>query len=240
VFIGAFFVNLLSSTVYDLLILHTSQLSSQLSTQRYDLDVGTISFSIIAIAFSVFLVLRQLSKCKPPQPFLSFLIKPEDTEPFLQPKVFQAITERLEKGLGDFRVIGNGFFESLNAYFPFLFTNKTKKEPEKEHEELEDSNYKQFPKTIKEYDVSAMSTTGVKITLEVILSPEIIHSLTPKGDETAVHSFYLVFGFKVLNPRHSDANKFLDVYYRVHASYIIQFCSYCIADAFRKEEAKDH
>ena len=229
-FVGAFLVNLLTSSVYDLIFIN-----SQLTVLRLDLVLGIslVSATLLVIIFVI--LMQQLSKYKPSQPILSLLVKPEDTMPFLEKSDFQGIKKYLESGkLKDFKVFGNHFFQSLGLWFSHLFGDKVVKEPIKEYEESDTHVYKQFPKMTKEYDISAISTSDVKINLEVIVAPHVIYSLTRKGDETASYSFYINFRFKILNPEHCDADKFLDDYYHLYASHIVAISSYCIASAFRK------
>ena len=227
VFVGAFLVNLLSSSLYGLLI-------SDLSLQRVCSDIGVTGVSIIAL-IAVFVILRhELTKYKPPEPILVLPIKPDNTEPFLQASEFKSMTEYLEQGkLKDFRVFGNDFFESLSGWFPNMLP-KVEKKPIKEYEELVDPTRKEYPTLIKEYDVSPLSITGVKVTLEVALIPHVIYSFTAEGDKTASYSFYLTFRFRIMNPTHCDANKFLEEYYYFSASDVVVFSSYAIASAFRK------
>jgi hypothetical protein len=109
-----------------------------------------------------------------------------------------------------------------------------KGEPIKESEESDLSIYKEFPTIIKEYYVSPMSSSGVRINLKVMLSPHVIYDWTSQGDKTATYSFYVIFRFEILNPEHKDANRFLDEYYHLYASHIVDISSYCIASAVRK------
>jgi hypothetical protein len=226
IFVGAFCVNILSATVFDLSI-------TDLALQRVYLDIGVTGLSIIAL-IAIFVLLRQqLSKYKPPEPVLVLSIKPEDTEPFLRAAQFKSITEYLEQGkLKDFRVFGNKLFESLSGFFPIMLP-KIEEKPIKEYEKQEDPTSKEYPTLIKEYDISPLSTTGVKVTLEVVLAPHVVYSFTTEGDKTASYSFYLIFRFRILNPMHCDANKFLEEYYYLSASNVIEFSSYAIANAFR-------
>jgi hypothetical protein len=228
VFVGAFLVNLLTSAVYDLLI----------AFQWVYLDIGIGVGSIIALTIIFVLLRQQFSKYKPPQPVLGLLIKPEHTEAFLQASQFKGLMAYLEQGkLKDFKVFATSFFESLSIYFPFMFTDKVNKKPTKEYEKLEnpkDFTCEKFPTVTKEYDVSPLSTTGVKTTLEVILAPHLIHLFTQDGDKSASYSFYLIFRIRILNPEHCNANKFLEEYFHFFASNIIRFSSLGIASAFKK------
>lgn len=230
VFIGAFLVNLLTSTTFDLV---TS--ASQMTIVRINWDIG-ISLASIAALIIVFLLLeRQLSKYKPPQPFLSLSVKPEDTSDILGDEVFQAIKEYLEKGkLTDFKLFGDNFFESLSGWFSHMFNDKVSKKPIKEYEEFEQPVYKALPIMIKEYDISPMSLTGVKVNLEVVLAPDIVYSYSEKGDQTASYTFYIVFTFRILNPDNCNAEKFLVEYFHFYAYRLLSISSYCIASAFRK------
>jgi len=231
---GAFIINLLTSVVYDLL----TSLASPIATQRIDLDKSIVFVSIVILFVISALLYWQLKKYKPTKPFLSFWIKPEDIKPFLEPSEFQQISDYLERGeLKDFKVFGNGFFESLHGWFAFMFNEKVDKKPKKEYEEFEelgDPFYKELPTIIKEYDISAMSNTGIKFTLEVTLKPDIVYSWTQEGDKTAAYTFCLIFRFRILNPEHCDANKFLEEYYHLGASDIVKFASISLAKAFRK------
>lgn len=229
-FVGGFFLNVLASSVYDLLVSISSQ-------QTFQVTILPSAISLICLAV-IFLVLwRQLSRYKPPQPILALSIIPEDTMPFLQESEYQSIIEFLEKGkLKDFRTFGNNFFESLRTWFSHLFNEGVTKEPTKESEESDLPIYQEFPTMIREYDISAMSPSGVKISLEVVLFPKVIYSWTNKGDETATYSFSIIFRFKILNPEHKDAKNFLDAYYHVYAGRIIAISSYCVASAFRKTQ----
>jgi hypothetical protein len=232
VFVGAFLVNLLSSTFYDLLI------TSDLALQRVYLNTGISVGSIIALIVIFVLLRQQLSKYEPSLPVLSFLIKPENTEAFLQDSQFKELMEYLEQGkLKDFRVFATNFFESLSNYFLFMFrTDKVETKPMKEYETFYDPKelLQKFPIITKEYDLSPLSLTGVKTTLEVKLAPDFIQLFTPESDEPALNSFYLMFRLRILNPKHCDANKFLEGFFHVYASRIIKYSSPSIAYAFNK------
>jgi hypothetical protein len=230
-FIGGFLLNVLASSVYDFLVSSTSALTFQQIILPTVISLASIGSLIV-----VFVVLwRQLLNYKPPQPVLSLSIAPEDTSPFLQEAEFRSITEYIERGeLKDFRTFGNHFFESLQTWFSHMFNEKVVKEPMTQSEEQDLSAYKEFPTMIREYDVSALSASGVKIGLEVVLFPMVIYSWTYQGDETATRSFSIIFRFRILNPEHKDAKYFLDEYYHVYARRILAISSYCVASAFRK------
>ena len=229
--VGAFIINLLTSVVYDLSISIVSPITAQRA--HMDIIVGLTSLLCLMIIFG--LLFNQLQKYKPPKPFLYLLIKPQDIEPFLEAADFQQIMDYLEKGsLKDFKAFGDYFFQSLHDWFSHLFSDKVSQKPVKEHEELETPLYTKLPTMTKEYDISAMSPAGVKITLKVVLAPNITYSWTQIGDKTAAYSFYLIFRFSILNPEHSDANRFLEAYYHLSASHVVEVSSFCLASAFRK------
>ena len=235
VFIGAFFVNLLASAFYDF----SNSLASGLSIQRLFWDIVIILVSVGISILAYFYVKKLLLDYKPYQPFLSLIIKPEDTKPFLKSSQFEEIMNSLKKGIRDFKTFGNGFFESLNIWFPYMFGDKVEKRPEKESEDFEDSDFdKQFPTMTKQYKISKMLPLDVNIVLDVILYPRVIYTITNKGDESSVHSFYLNFMFIVSNPEQSKAIQFLDTYYHVYASHIIEFCSYALDKALVKLNAE--
>jgi len=230
-FIGGFLIDVLASSVYDLLVSINSQL-----TFKVIITPVSICFTSIIILVAVFLVLRrQFLQYKPSQPILGFRITPEDTKPFLEESVFHSIVEYLEKGeLKDFKTFGNNFFESLRVWFSHLFNDKVIKEPIRKSEELGLTAYKEFPTMIREYDISPMSPMGVKTNLEVVLAPHVIYEWTNKGDKTATRSFYIIFRFKIMNPEHGDAKNFLDDYYHLYAGRVIAISSYCVRSAFQK------
>jgi len=230
-FVGGFLLDVFASSVYDLFVSTNFQWTFQISIMS--IEIGLISVISLIVIFVV--LWRQLSQYKPPQPVLGLSITPEDIGPFLQESEFQSITQYLENGqLRDFRTFGINFFESLQKWFSHIFNEKVPREPIRESEESDLPIYKEFPTMIREYDVSSMSPSGVKIRLEVVLFPKVIYSWTNTGDETASYSFSIIFRFRILNPEHKDAKNFLDAYYHVYAGRIIAISSYCVASAFRK------
>lgn len=230
-FLGGFFLDLLASSVYNLLSSVGSSSTSSILT--LPIAIALISTGALVAAFGI--LWRQLSQYRPALPMLGLAITPEDTKPFLHESQFQSIKDFLGKGeFKDFRAFGNNFFESLERWFSYMFTEKVSKEPRKRSEELEEPFRKQFPTMIREYDISAMSPSGVKINLEVILSPHVIYGFSQKGDETATYTFYAIFRFKILNPQHEDARDFLDYYYHLYAGHILRFSSHSIVSAFKK------
>lgn len=222
---GAFLINLLTSAIYDL----ATSIFSQITTQRVIIDtfIGLISSALLIVIF--YSLNKQFQKYEPPKPSLSFVIEPEDIKPFVNPSDFQQVIKCLENGeLNDFELFGNEFFTSLHNWFAHIFHEKVDNKPKKEYEENK-TPLKKFPTMIKEYDLSAMSLSGVNFALKIILVPHPIMSA-----KTASYGFHLIFKFRVLNPGHCNANDFLYEYYHLRASGIVRYSSYCIISAFRK------
>jgi hypothetical protein len=91
-FFGGFLIDVLASSVYDLLVSIESQLTAQVTVLR----MGIVLTSIIVLIIIFWVLRKQLLRYKPPQPILSFLVTPEDTMPFLQESEFQSIEEYLK------------------------------------------------------------------------------------------------------------------------------------------------
>ncbi len=230
VFFGAGLVNILTSAIYDLFV----------TLQRLCLDVGVVTFSIVALVVVYFLLKRELSKYNPPKPFLSFRVNPEDTKDFLEDSVYEDMMEYLKQGkLMDFRAFGDSVFESMNNLVPLMFTGKVKERPIQRYEELADPGRKEVPTLAQDYDLSPFSTTRVKLTFQVKLVPDFMSFLTCIGDMSACHSFYLFFYLTVLNPEHCDAGTVIREYYDEVASRILELSSLSIDFAFRKLTAMD-
>jgi hypothetical protein len=234
VLIGAFFVNLLSTTLYDLSL----SLTAQASIEKLTLDSIMTVGSLLALMAIFFLFKRQLMKYLPQRPVLTLTVKPEDTKPFLNEERFNDITEFMKEGkLTNVKSFADSVFKFLERDSVFLF-GKELDEPIKQYEEKEtiipnDDSHKDLVTIAKDYDISFVSLTGVKITLQIKLMPDVVYSFGEKGDMTASYSFYLTFYLMILNPEHCDANKLLEWYYLHRAKDVVKFASHAINWSFR-------
>jgi len=229
--IGAFLVNLLTSSIYSLLI--NVDLENFILAINLDVLITLISSSLLVVIF--FEIRRQLSKYSPTQPLLNLVVKPEDIKEFVTERSYNKINKYLDDGrLKDFRSFGKSFFESLESWFPYMFHPEITKKAIKEYEDVDKPSSSQYPTIIKEYDISKLSPSGVKINLEVKLVPDIVYSYGIDGDKTASYTFYIFFRFKILNPEHCYADNFLEAYYYVYAGRIVSHASYSINFAFSK------
>ncbi len=230
VLIGAFLVNLLSTSLFDLTLSGT-----YIENGRAILDIILSSVSLISIIGVFIFFKKQLLKYKPRTPVLTLIVKPEDIKPFIAKKRFELIMQFLDDAkLTNFKKFSNGFFESFKVDFGYIF-GKAVDKPIKEYEEKsEDPLHNDLVKMTKDYDLSDMSTTGVKVTLKVQLIPRVVHSYTQEGDKTASYSFYLTFHLIILNPEHCNSGEIVEYYYVSKASEIVKFASYSIDKAFKK------
>jgi len=230
--IGAFLVNLLTSSIYSLLI--NVDLENYILAINLDVLITLISSSLLVVIF--FEIRRQLSKYSPTQPLLNLVVKPEDIKEFVTERSYNKINKYLDDGqLKDFRSFGKSFFESLESWFPYMFHPEITKKAIKEYEDVDKQLSSQYPTIIKEYDISKLSPSGVTINLEVKLVPDIVHSYeSGKADKTAAYTFYIFFRFKILNPEHCHADNFLEEYYYGYAGRIVSHASYSINFAFSK------
>jgi hypothetical protein len=232
VLIGAFLVNLLSSSIFDLLISLTSVVGMERLILGSVFTVGSL-FSLIVVFF---FFKRQLRKYQPQTPILTLIVKPDDIKPFLNKQRYGDIAKFLDDGkLTNFKLFANSVFENLRNNFIFLFGHEIK-EPIKEYEEEatipRDEEHKGLVTMAKDYDLSKISPTGVKTTLQIKLTPDVTYSFSDEGDKTASYSFYLSFYFIVLNPEHCDASKLIEAYYLYRARELVKFASYAINWAF--------
>ncbi len=230
---GAFLVNVLSTSLFDLSI----SLTSSVGIDRLILDAVISAISLLSI-IGIFLFFRkQLLKYQPQTPVMTLIVKPEDTKPFLLEERYNDMMQFLDDGkLTNFKSFASAFFDSFKVDFKFLFREAVDN-PIKEYEEAsnpQDTLHKGFVIMAKDYDLSNISSTGVKTKLQVKLSPHVIFSFTQQGDKTASYSFYLSFHFIILNPEHCDASKLLESYYLYNAKDIVTFASYSIDSAFKK------
>jgi hypothetical protein len=229
--IGAFLVNILTSSLYTILI--NIDLEHWTFTINLDVLITLISSSLLVVIF--FGIRHQLSKYAPSQPVLRLFVQPEDIKNFVGESKFKKIIKYLEDGkLQDFRGFGKNFFESLEKFFSHLFNPEVNRDPIREEEILDEPASNKYPTMIREYDISAMNRTGVKINLEVIIVPDIVYSYSTEGDKTAPYTFYVIFRFKILNPEHCYADDFLEQYYLLYASRVVAITSYSINFAFSK------
>ncbi len=231
VLIGAFFVSLLSASIFDLLL----SLTTSLVTARLLLDVIAALISTILILVIFLFFKKQLLKYQPQTPILTLLVKPEDIEPFIDAKRFALIMQFLDDAkLQNFKEFAKGFFESFKIHFSYVLGNTVDKVIKEYEEKSEDPIHENLVAIAKDFDLSTLSTTGVKVTLQVKLSPRVVFSLTQQGDKTASYSFYLAFHLIVLNPEHCDAGKWVEQFYISTASEMVISASYAIDSAFKK------
>jgi hypothetical protein len=234
VLIGAFLVNLLSTTLFDLSL----SLTSQTSVEKLALDSILTVSSLLTLITIFFLFKKQLKKYLPQKPVLTLTVRPEDTKPFLNEERYNDIIEFLKEGkLTNFKSFAESVFKFLRRDSVLLF-GKAVNEPMKQYEEKatipNDELHKDLVTIAKDYDLSFISLTGVKITLQIKLTPAVVYSSSEKDDMTASYSFYLTFHLIILNPEHCDANKLLETYYLYKASEIVKFASYAINWSFRE------
>lgn len=205
VFLGALFVNLLSSALFNL-------------------NGSVIAISIIAIIIIFFIVNRELSAYEPSFPFLSFLLMPENAKDYLNENQFIQFIDYLEQGkITDFISFANNFFKRFNTFSSFMFPNDIKIKPIREIEEPEfelEESFKKFPSVTKEFDLSPLNHTGVNATLEVKVAPDLIHISSP---EPILLSFHILYKIRIKNPRHRDAGKFLESFYYSYCHKIFRY-----------------
>jgi hypothetical protein len=234
VLFGAFLVNLLSTCIFDISV----SFASQQETNKLIIDYVFAGVSIGSIGVIFFYFKRQLKKYLPQIPVLTMLVKPDDIKPFVAEQRFAEITKFLDEGkLTDFKSFSNAVLEHLSSDFCFLF-GLEKKKPIKEYEEEatipNDIGHKDLVTIAKDYDISGISRSGVKVTLQIKLVPKVIYNFSAEGDKTASYSFALVFHFIVTNPEHCDASKLIEEYYLYRAHEIVQFASNAISWSFRE------
>ena len=234
VFVGAFFVSTLSSCIFDLLVSFTETLN----LQRLIIDIGffSISLEIIIIVFLYFR--KELNKYQPQTPVLTLIVRPEDIKPFIDQKRYDDIIKFMYDGkLKDFKTFATSVFHRLTADFYFLFGIQ-KAELIKEYEDnpefggmLDNSG---LVTLARDYDISKMSTTGVEVTLQIVLRPKTTYYIGVDGNKTASYSFALSFHLIVKNPQHCDADKLIEEYYLFKANQLVEFSSHAINWSFRQ------
>jgi hypothetical protein len=228
VFIGALLVSLLAGGLFDLLT------NIALTSLRIFLDIVIIGFTSVNSYFVYILFQDQVKKYTPAKPMLRFIVELENTSAFLQKGVYERITEYLKQGnLTDYKTFAEGFFDSLVTWFPYMFGDKVSKVPIDENEQIRNDLLKEYPILSKVYDLSQLSPTGVKFSVEVMLSPDVIFCIGNEG-KTAAYGFKVIFFFTIENPDHCDAGKFLQRYYLTSSNDVVKFSSHAIAAAFRK------
>lgn len=239
VFLGALFVNLLSNSLYNLSTSFAIQVESKLT-----IDYIFTAISIVGITSVFFYFRKQLKKYLPQTPVLTFVVKPDDIKPFVTEQRYADIMKFMDEGkLTDFKSFSNWIFQSLTSDFCFLFGIE-KKTPIKEYEEeatiplVENSpNIKKHSDLVtmaKEYDISEISRTQVKIVLQIKIAPKVIYDFSDKGDKTASYSFAIAFHFIIINPDHCDSSKLIEEYYLYKSHEIIRFTSDAISWSFRQ------
>lgn len=234
VLFGAFLVNLLSTCIFDI----STSLTSQVEFDRLIVDYVFAGVSVACIAIIFFYFKKTLKKYSPQMPVLTLIVKPDDIKAFVTEQRFVEISKFMDAGrLTNFKKFSNAVFASLSSDFCFLFGIE-KKKPIKEYEEdatiPNDKEHTNLVTMAKDYDISGISRSGVKITLQIKLAPKVVYSFSGEGDKTASYSFVLVFHFIIENPEHCDASKLIEEYYLYKSHELIQFSSNAINWSFRE------
>lgn len=233
VIIGAFLVNALSTCLFDLAV----SVTSQVSIERLIIDSIITVGSLLGLV-AVFLFFRsQIKKYQPQRPVLTLIVKPDDIKPFLNADRFNDIEKFLDDGkLTDFKRFADAVFKHLSNFSVYIFGQEIIKEPIKEYEEKatipNDTAHTGLITIAKDYDVSKISRTNVKLTLQIKLTPHVVYTFNEEGDKTASYSFYVTFHLRVLNPEHCDAGKLIEEYYLYKAHELVRYTSYAVNWAF--------
>ena len=232
VFIGAAFINLLTSAIYDFSV----------TMQRFYWDFGIASISAMALILILFGVKRELSKYKPAPVFLSFSIAPTDLKPLLTDLDYIYIMNYLEEGkLTDFRTVGKNVFEVIDRMFPQVISNIFNQKGEIKPKAYEDLRYPQneeAPALTKVYEFTPFNT-DVKLAFEVKLVPDYTHFLTKVSDMSACHNFWLFFYLVVSNPEHCDSGRIVNECYSSVASSVLEISAISVNSAFYKQKELD-
>lgn len=233
VLFGAFLVNALSTSIFDLALTLTSPPNNERLLMDSVFSVASVSGIII-----IFIYFRsQLKKYQPKRPVLTVIVKPNDIQPFINQDRFKDILQFIENGkLTDFRQFSEATFKHIEDMSMFLFGQEVKPHIQQYEEKAtiaNDEEHKGLVTIARDYDLSKLSRTGVKITLQVKLTPDVVYQIGQEGDKTASYSFFVSFHFIVLNPEHFDSDKLIEEYYSYRAKEIVKFTSYSINWAFR-------
>lgn len=232
VFIGAAFINLLTSAIYDFSV----------TMQRFYWDFGIASISAMVLILILFGLKRELSKYTPPPVFLSFSVNPEDLKPFLTDLDYNYIMNYLEEGkLTDFRAFGKNVFEVIDRMVPQVISNmfniKGDIKP-KEYEDLRCPDREEFPTLTKVYEFTPFNM-GVNLALEIRLFPDFEIFLTKIQDKSACHNFSLFFYLIVSNPDRCKAGRIVNEYYSSVAISVLEISMISVNYAFYKQKELD-
>jgi hypothetical protein len=233
VIIGAFLVNALSTSLFDLAV----SVTSQVGIERLIIDSMITVGSLLSLV-AVFLFFRkQLKKYQPQKPVLTLVVKPDDIKPFLNADRFNDIEKFVDDGnLKDFKQFGDAVFKRLSSLSVYMFGQELIKDPINEYEEKatipNDTAHTGLVTIAKDYNMSKISRTSVKLTLQIKLTPHVIYTFNEEGDKTASYSFYVTYHLRVLNPEHHDAGKLIEEYYLYRAHELVRYTSYAVNWAF--------
>jgi hypothetical protein len=220
-------VNLASSVILEIQKSFHNQNWSLLESSTLELLI------MIAIGYVIVLLFDKRMKEYDPNPRSLYLpITLIDCSNYRDEETYDHIYNYLNsKKMTEFKEYSQRFFRTLENWYSHLF-HPIVPQMISEYFEYDDIDFnKVFPITKRAYDITELTTSGIKLTLEVILRPQIIYSFG-EGKQPHIRGIDIDLKVDVGNPMDSQADDLIIELYWRRLGRIPEYVSIAIERAF--------
>ena len=220
-------VNLASSVISEIPKSFSNQNWSLLTTQV------CLILGMIAVAYVIGRLFDKRMKEYDPNPRSLYLpITLVDCSNYRAEETYDHIYNYLNsKKMIEFKEYSQRFFRTLENWYSHLFHPIVPQMISEDYEYDDIDFTKVFPITKRAYDITELTTSGLDLTLEVILRPQIIYSLGD-GNQPHVRGIDIDLKVDVGNPMDPKADDLITELYWRKLGRIPEFVSIAIEKAF--------